>query len=142
MVIAKLQNNQPITSKELEALEALLFTEEGAGTKDDFIKNYGEKPLGVFIRSVVGLSQEALNQAFSEFISTGQLTANQMKFVRSIIDYMAHNGTVERGSLVDEDPFTNLNDNGILGVFKHDEDKMFKVINIIDRINKNALAIA
>lgn len=142
LVIAKLQNNQPITSKELETLEALLFTEEGAGTKDDFIKNYGEKPLGVFIRSVVGLSQEALNQAFSEFISTGQLTANQMKFVRSIIDYMAHNGTVERGALIDEEPFTEMHDQGIDGVFHQDDAQIYKVFSIIDRINSNAMAFA
>jgi len=142
LVIAKLQNNQPITSKELEALEALLFTEEGAGTKSDFVEHYGEKPLGVFIRSVVGLSKEALNQAFAEFISTGQLTASQMKFVRSIIDYMAHNGTVERGALIDEDPFTDLHDQGIFGVFHQNDAQIYKVVSIIDRINSNAIAFA
>jgi type I restriction enzyme R subunit len=142
LVIAKLQNNEPITAKEIDTLEALLFTEDGAGTKEDFIENYGEKPLGVFIRSVVGLSKEALNQAFADFISTGQLSANQMRFVRSIIDYMAHNGTVERGALFDEDPFTALNDNGIDGVFRKNEAQMFKIFSIIDRINSNALALA
>ena len=58
LVIAKLQNNEPITPRELEALEVLLFTEDGANSKEEFIQHYGEKPLGVFIRSVVGLSKE------------------------------------------------------------------------------------
>ena len=106
------------------------------------MEHYGEKPLGVFIRSVVGLSKEALNQAFAEFISTGQLTANQMKFVRSIIDYMAHNGSVERGALIDEDPFTDLHDQGIFGVFHQNDAQIYKVVSIIDRINSNAIAFA
>ena len=138
-MIAKLQHNEPITPKELEALEALLFTEDGANSKEEFIQHYGEKPLGVFIRSVVGISKEALNKAFADFISTGNLSANQMTFVRTIIEYMSKNGTVAKSALFDQPPFNQQYDDGIMGMFSNEGDVM-KIINIIDYINGNATA--
>ena len=138
-MIAKLQNNEPITAKELEALENLLFTEDAASSKDEFIKHYGEKPLGVFIRSIVGLSKQALNEAFAEFLSKGNLTANQMTFVRTIIDYMSVNGTVEKAALFDQPPFNQQYDDGIWGMFSNEGD-VSKIINIISRVNANAIA--
>ena len=139
LVIAKLQNNQPITAKELETLEMLLFTEEGASSKEEFIKHYGKKPLGEFIRSVVGLSKEALNEAFADFISTGDLNANQMTFVRTIIEYMAVNGTIEKSALVDQPPFNQHFEDGIFGMFS-DESSVARVLQVVDRIHQNAIA--
>jgi type I restriction enzyme R subunit len=139
LVIAKLQNNEPITSKELEALESLLFTEDAANSKEEFIQHYGEKPLGIFIRSVVGLSKEALNHAFADFISKGNLSANQMTFVRTIIEYMSKNGSVDKAALVDQPPFNQHFDDGIFSMFSNEGDVM-KIINIIDYINSNATA--
>jgi len=139
LVIAKLQNNEPITSKELEVLETLLFTEDGANSKEEFVEYYGEKPLGVFIRSVVGLSKEALNEAFASFIATGNLTANQMTFVRTIIEYMSANGTVDKSALFEQPPFNQKYDDGIMGMFGNEGDVM-KIINIIDNISNNAIA--
>ena len=36
-----------------------------------------------------------------------------------------------------EQPFTNLDDNGIVGMFK-DESKVKSIVRIIDKINENA----
>lgn len=137
LVVAKLQNNQPITEGELVLLEQLVFNEEGAGSKEELIKHYGEKPLGVFIRSIVGLSKEALNEAFAEFLSRGNLNANQMKFLKTLIDFMSTNGTIDKRVLF-EQPFTNLHDQGIRGVFASSADQV-KIIKIIDSIEENAV---
>ena len=51
-MIHKLRNNVPITKEELNSIENMLFTEDLAGTKEQLIEQYGEKPLGAFIRSV------------------------------------------------------------------------------------------
>lgn len=136
LTINKLSSNLPITQKELNALEQMLFTESVAGTKEDYVANYGDKPLGVFIRGVVGLEQSALNEAFSEFLSVGNLRADQMTFLKTIMSYLTKNGVIDK-ALLYEPPFTDLNDQGISGVFD-DDSELVKLVKIIDTINDNA----
>ena len=136
LAIYKLSNNVPITKKELDTLESMLFTEEVAGTKEQFQKEYGTRPLGAFIRSITGLDQNALNNAFADFLQVGDLRADQMTFVKTIISYLSKNGTIDKRMLY-EPPFTDLNDQGISGVFDNNRD-VVKVVKIIDSINSNA----
>ena len=135
--IHKLRNNIPITKQELTAIENILFTESVAGTKKQFIQQYGEKPLGSFIRSITGVEQSVLNEAFADFIDTGGLSADQMTFINTIISYLSKNGTINKAMLYDS-PFIDINDKGIDGVFDNNIDKI-KVLKIIDQINQNAL---
>ena len=137
LTIYKLCNNIQITKSELDELEAMLFTESVAGTKDDFIKQYGEKPLGAFIRSVTGLNEKAVNEAFADFLQTGNLRADQMTFIRTIMSFLTKNGTINKQMLF-EPPFTDLNDQGLIGVFE-DEAEVVKIVKIIDVINGNAV---
>ena len=137
LTIHKLTNNIPITQSELDQLEKMIFTDDIAGTKEQFIDQYGQKPLGAFIRSIIGLEQSALNEAFSEFLQAGDLRADQMTFIKTIISYLSKNGTIDKTMLF-EPPFTDLNDQGISGVFDNDAD-LIKVVKIIDLINENAV---
>ncbi len=136
LTISKLLSNEPITSKELTLLEQILFDGEERGTKEDFVKEFGEEPLGVFIRGIIGLDVKAAQNAFSEFLQAGNLRADQMTFIQNIISYLTKNGTIEP-SMLFESPFTDVNDQGLLGVF--DDSDAHKVINIIERINENAM---
>ena len=137
LTIQKLRTNIAVTIDELNAIENMLFTESVAGTKEQFIQQYGEKPLGAFIRSVTGVDQAALNEAFADFLHVGELRADQMTFIKKIISYLCKNGTINKAMLF-ESPFTDLNDQGIDGVFD-DEADLVKVVKIIDKINENAL---
>ena len=136
VVIRKLSNNVPITPTELDELEKMLFTESVAGSKEDYIKEYGDKPLGAFIRSITGLDQSKVNEAFADFLQVGNLRADQMTFVKTIISYLTKNGTIDKRMLY-EPPFTDLNDQGISGVFDNDGD-VIKIVKILDGINGNA----
>lgn len=136
LTIHKLANNIAITKQELDELEKMLFAEDVAGTKEEFMREYGERPLGAFIRSVTGLEQSALNEAFATFLQVGSLRADQMTFIKTIISYLSKNGTIDK-SMLFEPPFTDLNDQGISGVFDNDAD-LVKVVSIIDLINENA----
>ena len=60
-----------------------------------------------------------------------------MTFINTIISYLSKNGTINKTMLF-EPPFTDLNDQGIDGVFDNDAD-LVKVIKIIDAINENAM---
>jgi type I restriction enzyme R subunit len=66
------------------------------------------------------------------------LRADQMTFINTIISYLSKNGTIDKNMLY-EPPFTDLNDQGISGVFDNTPDKI-KVLKIIDQINHNALS--
>ena len=136
LTIHKLSNNMPITRFELDSLEKIFFTESVAGTRQEFVNQFGEKPLGAFIRSVTGLEQAALNEAFADFLQVGVLRADQMTFIKTIISYLTKNGTIDKTMLY-ESPFTDLNDQGISGVFNNDAD-LIKIVKIIDHINANA----
>ena len=137
LTIHKLRKNIPITKDELNVIENMLFTESVAGTKEQFVQQYGEKPLGAFIRSVTGLEQSVLNEAFADFLQVGDLRADQMTFINTIISYLSKNGTINKNMLY-EPPFTDLNDQGISGVFDNDAD-LIKIIKIIDLVNDNAM---
>ncbi len=138
LAINKLSNNIAITEEELNSIEDMLFTEDVAGTRQQFEEQYGDKPLGAFIRSVTGLERSALNVAFADFLDVGSLRADQMTFINTIISYLSKNGTIDN-SMLYEPPFTDQNDQGIDGVFDNTPDKI-KVLKIIDQINHNALS--
>jgi len=136
LTIAKLSSNLPITSEELKLLEILLFDGAERGTREDFMNEYGTEPLGVFIRSIIGLDINAAQDAFADFLQIGNLRANQLTFIQSIISHLTKNGTIAP-SMLFEPPFTDSNDQGLIGVF--DDGQSHKVISIIEKINENAL---
>ena len=116
--------------------KSCLFDGSIVGTKQDYIDTYGDKPLGVFIRNIVGMNQSAAQDAFADFIQAGSLSADQMVFINTIITYLTKNGTIDKAMLF-EPPFTNLHQDGVIGLFE--EAAATKVIKLIDQVNENAL---
>ena len=135
LVIHKIQNNIQITHDELNLLENMLF-DNSLGTRADFRKEYGDMPLGKFIRSLLGLDKSAANQLFAHFIQSGNLSADQIMFINNIISFLTQNGTIDKAMLF-EPPFTNINDQGITGVFN--DAQVGKIVRIIDEVNDNAV---
>jgi type I restriction enzyme R subunit len=136
LTISKLSTNLPITLEELKLLEDLLFDGNERGTREDFIKEYGQEPLGIFIRSIIGLDIKAAQEAFADFINRGNLRADQMTFIQNIISYLTKNGVIEP-SMLFESPFTDMNDQGLIGIFNDGD--AHQVINIIKKIKENAM---
>jgi type I restriction enzyme R subunit len=139
LTIHKLHTNQPITSSELEELERILFDGDERGTLADLKEETGsEKPLGVLVRSIIGLAPEAASAAFASFTSRSTLRADQITFLAQIVQHLTRNGILELPAL-GEMPFTNVNDQGLFGVFPQEEDQD-ALIGIIEGINRNAVA--
>ena len=116
-------------------LENMLFDGVERGTKDSFVKEYGNQPLGVFVRSIIGLDISAAQEAFSDFLNNGNLRADQITFIQNIINYLNKNGTIEP-SMLFEPPFTDINDGGLNGVFE--DTAAYKIISIVEHVNENA----
>lgn len=133
IVIAKLKSNQPLTQTDIESLEKILWSE--VGTKEDYEKEYGEKPLGAFVRSIVGLDMNAAKEAFSKFSSI--LDTRQMYFVNQIIEYIVQNGMMTDFSVLQESPFTDQG--SVVDIFT-DLSLWMSIKKVIDDINANAVA--
>ncbi|MBW0762232.1 DEAD/DEAH box helicase family protein [Mammaliicoccus lentus] len=133
VAVYKLYHNKPLTNNDIELLEEVLWKE--LGSKEQYEKNYSEKPITVLVREIVGLDKQAVNNAFSEFLTEGRLNSYQIDFVKKIIDYISQNGILDKKEL-QRDPFRQYG--SITKLFEDNRDDAQKIIEIIDYINKNA----
>ena len=134
-VIAKLRGNEPLTAEDVELLEGILWKE--IGTKADYEQEIGQKPLGEFVRGIVGLDMRAAKDAFSEYLDGANLDGRQIYFVNQIVEYIVKNGMMKDLSVLQEPPFT---DKGSLADIFTDLSVWMGIRKVIDRINGNAVA--
>jgi len=134
-VIAKLKTNKPLTENDIDSLEEILWKE--IGTKQDYENEIGQKPLGEFVREIVGLDMNAAKEAFSAYLSDTNMDSRQIYFVNQIIEYIVHNGMLKDLSVLQESPFTDQG--SIVDIFT-DQSVWMGIRGVIDRINANAAA--
>ena len=134
-VIAKLKSNVPLTKDDIEMLEKILWSE--VGTKDEYTAEYGGKPLGEFVREIVGLDMNAAKEAFSEFLDNANLDSKQIYFVNQIVEYIVHNGMMKDLSVLQDAPFT---DRGSVVEIFTDLSVWAGIRKVIESINMNAAA--
>ena len=134
-VIAKLRGNVPLTPDDIAQLEELLWTQ--LGSKDDYEQQCGSKPLGEFVREIVGMDMNAAKEAFAEYLNDANLDSRQIYFVNQIIEYIVHNGVMKDMSVLQEPPFTDRG--SIVEVFA-DLSLWYRIRQTIDMINANAAA--
>ena len=135
IAIAKLKTNQPLTPADVAALEKALWQE--VGTKQDYEQEFGSKPLGEFVREIVGLDMNAAKEAFSEYLTNTSLDDRQIYFVNQIVEYIVHNGILKDFSVLQESPFTDRG--SVVEVFT-DMTVWMGIRKVIDTINANAAA--
>ena len=133
--IAKLRNNIPLNEDDIKALEQILWSE--AGSKNDYQAEYGEKPLGEFVREIVGLDMTAAKEAFSKYLNDVNLDSSQIYFVNQIVEYIVHNGIMKDLSVLQEPPFT---DRGSIVEIFTDLSVWIGIKSVIEQINSNAAA--
>ena len=104
--IAKLKSNVPLTAEDIKELEKILWSE--LGTQEEYEAEYGKKPLGEFVREIVGLDMNATKEAFSAYLEDTSLDSRQIYFVNQIVEYIVHNGTMKDLSVLQEPPFTDM----------------------------------
>jgi type I restriction enzyme R subunit len=89
----KLKNNEPLTDGDWAELEYIFWHE--VGTHEEYEKEAGSVSLGRFARSLTGLSHEAVNAAFSEFLDAALYTEEQIQMVKCIIEWLRDYGTLQ-----------------------------------------------
>lgn len=134
-VIAKLKGNVPLNTADIKELEKILWSE--VGTEADYHKEFGDKPLGVFVREIVGLEMSAAKAVFAEYIDEANLDSRQIYFVNQVIEYIVQNGMLQDLSILKDSPFSDQG--SIVEVFT-DLSVWTAIRQAIDRVNANALA--
>ncbi len=134
-VISKLKNNIPLKASDIDVLENILWSE--IGTQQDYEAEYGDKPLGEFVREIVGLDMNAAKTAFAEYLDETYLDSRQIYFVNQIVEFIVHNGMMRDLSVLQETPFT---DQGSIVEIFTDLTVWMGIRRCIDQVNANALA--
>lgn len=103
LAIHKLTHNIQLSQGDYAELECILTSE--LGSKEDYIREFGDTPFGLLIRRVAKLDHEAAMQAFSTFINDQSLNQKQIAFVHKIIQHMELNGYMDNVSELTKPPF-------------------------------------
>ena len=135
IAIAKLKTNRPLTESDISSLEQILWKE--IGTKQDYEQEVGTKPLGEFVREIVGLDMNAAKEAFSKYLTDTNMDSRQIYFVNQIVEYIVHNGMMKDLSVLQESPFT---DQGSIVEIFTDMTMWMGIRKVIESINGNAVA--
>lgn len=134
IAIAKLKRNAPLTPSDLESIEEMLFAAPEIESRDRFEAVYGKDvSLKLFIRQLVGLDRNAAKLGFAQYLEGGNFSANQIRFVENVIDYLTQNGIMNPGLLY-EPPFTDLHHQGLDGVFEDDDAN--QIVSLVRSFNK------
>ena len=107
------------------------------GTKEDYEAEFGKKPLGEFVREIVGLEMSAAKEAFAKYLNDVNLDSRQIYFVNQIVEYIVHNGLMKDLSVLQESPFTDKG--SVVEVFT-DLTVWMGIRKIIEQVNANAVA--
>ena len=134
-VISKLRSNIPLNKDDIAELENLLWNQ--LGSKSDYENQCGDKPLGEFVREIVGMDMTAAKEAFSEYLNDVNLDSRQIYFVNQIVEYIVHNGVMKDLSVLQEPPFTDKG--SIVEVFT-DISLWLRIRKTIELVNSNAAA--
>ena len=133
--IMKLRSNIPLTESDVKELENILWSQ--VGSRQDYETQVGKKPLGEFVREIVGLDMKAAKEAFAKYLDETYLDSRQIYFVNQIIEYIVRNGVMKDLSVLQEPPFTDKG--SIVEVFT-DLSLWAGIKSVIDKINANAAA--
>ncbi len=128
-VIAKIRHGEPVTEKELEALNALVHTNH-PDVDLNTLKGFYDTaaPMEQILRAAIGMDEEAVNQRFAEFVQAyPSLKAKQVQFLGMLKRQIARSGAIELESLY-EMPFASIGDPD--SVFDSDDqiDRLLEIV--------------
>ncbi|MCR4717749.1 MAG: hypothetical protein K5656_11285, partial [Lachnospiraceae bacterium] len=131
-VIKKIYNLEPITNEDLQELENVLWHE--LGSQEDYSQETNIENLAAFVRSLIGLSQESVNEKFGEYLDGNVFNSQQQEFIMTIINYVRENGDIELEDMVNTEPFNNYDLNEMFGV------ELSKVVGIVKVLHDSVVA--
>ncbi|NQU63200.1 MAG: restriction endonuclease subunit R, partial [SAR324 cluster bacterium] len=138
-VLLKIRKQEPVSAKELEALNSLVHTQH-PDVDFSVLKEFYDSATGLdqILRSIVGMEAEAVTKRFEEFVQQyAQLNAKQIRFLGLLQSHIARYGCIELKTLYDA-PFTVVDSAGLDGVFEN-EQQIDTLISIIQSFGEKPI---
>ena len=108
--LQKIQNFEQLTAGDFAELERIFFEE--LGTRDEYDKLVEGHPyksnVAAFIRVINGIDRKKALQIYQNFINDNNLTSEQERYLKSILDYVSVNGDIMEKNFL-EYPLKALN---------------------------------
>ena len=127
--LRKIQGFEQLTSGDFAELERIFFEE--LGTREDFNELAEGHPyknnVAAFIRVINGIDRKKALQIYQNFIEGNNLTSEQERYLKNILDYVSVNGDIETRNFM-EYPLKALNWRPTFG------DKLKDVVNQIHQV--------
>jgi len=127
-VVEKIHKLEPLTDADMGELEDILWHK--LGSKTDYEGEDYAGSLAGFVRSLVGLDQEAVNEKFGQYLTGTVFNSNQQEFVKMVINYVRENGEITCKDLANSYPFRLLNAVQLFG------EKMPILLDVITKLEK------
>ena len=114
--LQKIQQFEQLTAADFKELERVFFEE--LGSREEFDKLAEGHPyqtnVAAFIRVVNGIDRKKALQIYQEFINDNNLTSEQERYLKNILDYVSVNGDIEVRNFM-EYPLKAFNWRGTFG---------------------------
>lgn len=132
-VIGRIFRNETLGENDLAELEQIVWTK--LGSREEFKKEFADQDLGIFIRKITGLEQQAALMAFADFIADHSLSVEQSSFIRTVVDYVQQNGLVESNQELMESPFDGFD---LVGMMEDRPEFLAGIQRDLEKIRNNA----
>ena len=122
-ILQKIRKGDPIVEGELKTLTSTILTSHPGVSLEALNEFYGRTAdqLHLTVRELIGLDPQAVEKHFTGFLHRHpELTAQQVKFMNLLKNYIAEYGTITYEKLYDA-PFISISHEGIDGVFTPDD---------------------
>lgn len=136
LAIYKLTHNIPLAPGDYQELERVLTNE--LGSKEDYVREFGDTPFGLLIRKIAKLDHEAAMAAFSQFINNQSLNQKQIAFLHKIINHIEQNGYMESVTMLTKPPF----DKPLNFTKLFDKKMQVEIMAAINKVKENAVVVA
>ena len=121
--LQRIRNGEPIPENELQTLTSTILTSHPGVSLEVLNEFYGRtaSQLDVTVREIIGVDPQAIEEHFKSFLHAHPtLSAQQVRFMNLLKNYIAQHGTIVIDKLYDA-PFTSVSHEGIDGVFTSDD---------------------
>ena len=136
LAIHKLTHNIPLSQGDYQELERILTSE--LGSREDYVREFGDTPFGLLIRKIAKLDHEAAMAAFSAFINDQSLNQKQIAFVHKVIQHVELNGYMDNPAELTKPPF----DKPISFLKLFDAKTRKELVDTINTVRENAVRVS
>jgi type I restriction enzyme R subunit len=122
-ILKKVYQDQPVDASELLSLTSTILTSHPGVNLKVLNEFYGRtaEQLHITVRQLIGMDPQAVELHFQNFLHAHpNLTAQQVRFMNLLKNYIALHGTITVEKLYDS-PFDSISHEGIDGVFQESD---------------------